>query len=80
LLALLPRPDEEISADFDYFADNSEMLADLYPDQWVAIIKRVVVAHNSDSLQLRHELEKQNLHEMMPVVEFAEKTPRNLSL
>jgi hypothetical protein len=48
LLTLLPRSDNEISADFEYFADNHEALANQYPDEWVAIINQVVVAHNRD--------------------------------
>ena len=80
LLAQLPRPNEAITADFEFYVNNLDSLSELYPDQWIAILDKVVVAHDSDPFTLHRSLQERDLDKLAPVVEFAEKTPRNLSL
>ena len=80
LLAQLPRPNEAITADFEYFVENQEALKVRYPDRWVAILNREVVAQDPDPFKVEESLKERGLDIFAPVVEFVEKTPRNLSL
>jgi len=80
LLALLPRPYEALTADEDYFDQNYDNLLEQYPDEWIAILDRRVVGHAKHPMRLLADLKRRELHELAPVVQFVEKTPRHLSL
>jgi hypothetical protein len=80
LLAKLPRPYEAMKGDSEYFDEHQEELVELYPDQWVAIVGHEIIAHAAEPQRLNRLLGKHPLGGLSPLVQFVEKTPRNLSL
>jgi hypothetical protein len=80
ILTLLPRPLEEIDADFAYFASHHDELARSYPDVFVAIMDGAVVAHGDRVEAVLAKLEARGLDPRSPVIAFVEATPRHLVL
>ncbi len=80
ILDRLPRPYDRIRADFEYFAEHQDDLKVKYPDQFVVILSKAVVANAVGLEELDRLLTERDLRSKAPVVMFVEKTPRNLSL
>jgi hypothetical protein len=69
-----------LEEDGRYIAENRAELTKLYPDEWIAVVDKVVVAHGRDSKQLWKQLKKRGLDGSCPATEILWTHPPRLLL
>ncbi len=61
-------------------SDSHPRLIDEYPDQWVAVADRTVMAHGDTLEQVLAQLDAENISRADVIVRFIERTQRTLIL
>ena len=61
LLKRLGRPFEDIQKDSEYVAGHWSELLKLYPDEFIAVVDRVVVGHKREHSELLKELRRRGV-------------------
>ena len=66
-----PRPPERYWEDSDWGVKNIQMLTEKFPDEWIAIFEKKVVAHHSELGQVLVSIESHGLDS--PVIKLIER-------
>lgn len=66
-----PRPPQRYWEDSDWGIKNIQMLTEKYPDEWVAIFEKKVMAHHTELGQVLAGVESYGLDS--PVIKFIER-------
>src|SRR5688500_2141097 len=80
IIAKLPRSFDEFKQDVEFLAANHQQLAERFPDEWIAIVARQVVAHSRRRSEITRRLKSKGLLDKSPVIEFLSSAPPNLIL
>jgi hypothetical protein len=75
-LGWVERSPEDFRDDAEYLAQHKADLRKQYPDEWIAVFNKEVVAHSRNSRELLRELKKRGLENRSPLVDFLS-TKRN---
>lgn len=70
-ISLPPRPPQRYWDDSEWGVQNIQMLTEKYPNEWVAIFEKQVVAHHTDLGQVLAAAQSHGLNS--PVIKFAER-------
>jgi hypothetical protein len=66
----------EVQCDLDFLAEEYDRLVEIYPDQWIAIYDRKVVAADDDHSALLEHLGSDGVDARSAVVFFIASTPQ----